>query len=122
MLKIKKSGGTIVGAVFWFDRLEDGVEVMEKLNIPYHSATSLDEYAWDYLVKNKTISRDFYNQVRKRMEDKDAWARNMLSSEKGTKEFMEVMKRDPERAQKILDVGYPEIKDELLDRIKSITP
>ena len=49
------------------------------------------------------------------------WAVDMLRSEKGIERFRQFYEsQDPKvkaRAQRVLDIGYPELKDEVLERI-----
>ena len=56
---------------------------MKDLGLRSHSLVPLDENAWDYLSVIGAIDRGVYNSLRSRMEDKNAWAINMLNSDKG---------------------------------------
>jgi orotate phosphoribosyltransferase len=116
--QIKKAGGRLVHAFFYVDRLEDGVEVMKRLGIPSDSVVPLDKNAWQILLDSNYITRDLYDSLNRRLEDKTAWAHNALRTHIGQLEGMLSKDTTREKAEKILNVGYPEIKDELLDRLK----
>lgn len=115
---IHKAGGNIEHIFFYVDRMEEGVQVMKDLGLQSHAVVPLDEHAWDYLQKQGVISKELYHSLRERMEDKDAWARAMLRSDAGYKTFRDLF-IDPKtvsKARKILDKGYPDMKDELVER------
>jgi len=117
--KIKKLGGQIKSICFYIDRLEDGVQVMEKIGLQRHVVVPLDKHAWDYLKKMNVISEMMYTSLMTRMEDKDAWAIAMLRSQCGLEKLAELLKEPTtkKRATKILTEGYPEIQDEISNKL-----
>ena len=117
---IRSAGGEIGDIFFFVDRLEDGIEVMKTLDLNSHAVVSLNHYARDYLLKNNAINREIYMSLLERMEDREEWARRMLRSDMGVKQFILCLKDEKmrNRVKKILDVGYPELKEEILDRLK----
>ena len=118
--QIKKSGGSIDDILFYVDRLEDGVEEVAKLGINRHVVVPLDSNAWQYLLKTGNIDSTTYNSMNERLEDKQTWAHNMLREH--TSRLKEILE-DPVsngKGIKILNVGYSEIKDELVDRLKQL--
>lgn len=116
--QIVKGEGKLVHAVFYVDRLEDGVQVMQELKLPSDAVVPLDGNAWQILMDIGYIDRPLYDSLCRRMEDKTAWAHNALRTHIG---HLEALLKDPKskaKAEKNLNVGYPEIKDELLDRLR----
>lgn len=115
---IKSNGGAINQIYFYVDRMEDGVEVMKDLGLESYALVPLDKNAWDYLQQKGVVSKEVYNSLRTRMEDKDLWAKNMLRSDRGLEVLANMLnfleKKNRAKGEKILNVGYPEIKDELL--------
>ncbi len=111
--------GNLVHAIFYVDRIEDGVKVMKELNVPSDAVVPLDGNAWQILMDVGYITRAVYESLNSRMEDKKAWAHASLRT---NMDHLEALLRDPKsraKAEKNLNVGYPEIKDELLDRLKA---
>lgn len=118
---IKKAGGRVNDIYFFVDRMEDGVEEMKKLGLDSRAVIPLDEYAWDTLQKAGIVTPEVYQALRARMEDKDGWARAMLRTEGGLETLGALLASSKERpkAIKIIDTGYPDMRDELVDRLKS---
>jgi len=119
---IKKAGGGISQIFFYVDRMEDGVEEMRKLGLDSCSLVPLDETAWDILLNDNVITKNVYENLRRRMEDKEEWAMDMLRSKKGI-ETLAKLERDPltkNKAEKIMDVGYPDMREELLHEVSLI--
>lgn len=117
---IQKAGGTIEHIFFYVDRLEDGVQVMKDLGLRSHAVVPLDEHAWDILQEYEVITPEVYNSLRTRMEDKDRWARAMLISNQGFETLKELF-MEPKtisKAWKILDVGYPTLREVLIERLQ----
>lgn len=115
---ISSKKGNIVRAVSYVDRLEHGVAVMRELNIPSDCVIPFDKVAWQFQLDTNRITPEIYKGLNERMEDRAVWAHNALRTHTGQ---LEKMLRDPAtraKAEKILLVGYPEIKEELLDRMK----
>ncbi|HLC74171.1 MAG TPA: hypothetical protein VJH20_06065 [Candidatus Nanoarchaeia archaeon] len=118
---IEREGGIIRDVVFYVDRLEDGVQVVQDLGLNRQVVVPLDKNAWDYLKKINVVNDGVYRSLVERMEDKDSWARSMLRSARGLERLV-VLLRDPKtcgKALKVIRAGYPDLKDELVDRIGS---
>ncbi|MAG73747.1 hypothetical protein CL620_05490 [archaeon] len=117
---VDNAGGKIVHAVFYVDRCEDGVQVMEDIGIAYDSAVPFDAHAWNFLRKMNITSEPVHTSLMARMEDKTAWAHNALRTHIEPLEAM-LQSDDPTKVakgEKILTHGYPELKDELLALMK----
>ena len=119
---IRNSGGKIENILFYVDRMEDGVKVMQDLGLESHSLVPLDEHAWNYLKSKGVINDDIYKNLINRMEDKHSWAVNMLRSEKGFGKLVELHNnpKTVEKFLKIIHIGYPDFKPEFIDRAKKI--
>lgn len=117
---IRNLGGNVENIFFYVDRMEGGVNVMRDLGLERHAVVSLDNEAWNYLLKANVVSEDVYREIRDRMEDRDEWARRMLKTDRGFEQFVEYLKNTDmkECARKVMEVGYPDIKNELLERLK----
>jgi orotate phosphoribosyltransferase len=116
---IRNAGGKIEHIFFYVDRLESGVDEIRKLGLQSHAIIPLDENAWQYLQEINVVTPQIYESLCKRMENKDEWAKNMLKSEAGLETLVSLLGslKTREKAQKILSVGYPEIKDEVIDML-----
>ncbi|MBU3912713.1 MAG: hypothetical protein KKB21_01210 [Nanoarchaeota archaeon] len=117
---IKREGGNPQTITFFVDRLEDGVGVMQELGLRSNAVIPLDEYAWGVLQKEGIITPDAYNSLRKRMENKDIWAHAMLRNRNGLETLAALLAsgKTREKGQKILNIGYPDLKDELVEALK----
>ncbi len=117
---VRAAGGEIVHAVFFVDRLEDGVGALEELGIPSSSVVPLDEYAWSYLRDIGYITEDIYHSLERRRHDKRAWAVEALRADiDRLGEMLESnLKADVTRAERILREGYPEHRAELLELLE----
>ena len=119
---IKREGGKIKDVFFYIDRMERGFEVIRDLNLRSHSLVQLDKNAWEYLQKKGVVSKKAYENLMERIENKEGWARRMLRSEEGFKTLFNLAKgdkKDREKVEKILSVGYPEIGDEIIEGLKT---
>ena len=114
---IRGNGGTINDIVFYVDRLEGGVEEVEKLGLNRHAIISLDSNAWQFLLDSDAISPSVYKSINERLDDKTSWAHNMLRT--NICRLSEILRDENTRYKgiKILVSGYPEIKDELIDML-----
>ena len=114
---IKKAGGIINDIFFYVDRMEDGADVMKQLGLDSHAVVPLDQHAWDYLKEINVVTPEIYRSLSERgctKESRHQWAIKMLKSDLGFIKFLELY-NDPKtlpKAQKILDKGYPELKEE----------
>jgi orotate phosphoribosyltransferase len=118
---IRSAGGKIEHIFFYVDRRESGVKVMEELGLQSHAVIPLNGAAWQYLQELKIVSPEIYQSLCKRMEDKDAWAKTMLKSDEGLETLVSLLatSKNRDKAHKILNVGYPDVKDEVIERLKS---
>ena len=119
---IRKAGGVINDIVFYVDRMEEGAKVMKDLGLKSIAVVQLDEFAWEYLRRRDIINSETYANLIERMNNKEKWAEDMLISNIGIENLSRLFsgaKKSRERAFKILDTGYPTIKEEILDRLKS---
>jgi len=114
---IRGAGGKVENVFFYVDRLESGVEEMKKLGLQSHSIIPLDTEAWKYLQEINVVAPEIYESLCKRLEDKDAWAKNMLRSEEGLDTLVSLLAsgKTREKGQKILSVGYPEVSAEIIN-------
>jgi orotate phosphoribosyltransferase len=120
---INAAGGVAKQILFYVDRMEAGVGVMKQLGLESYAAVPLNAHAWDYLMKmpNSGVSEGVYKQLMARMEDKDAWARKMLRYDAGLETLAALLAsaKSREKGLKILNVGYPDMKEELGDRLET---
>lgn len=120
-------GAKITHAIFYVDRLEDGVEVLDDLKIKNNAVVPLNPHAWDYLQDIGVVSPEVYTNLRQRGESKQSrhdWAIQMLRSDKGFARLAELFtdsKTEP-AVRNILQNGYPEIRKELVERLIKIAP
>jgi len=116
---IKKAGGEVKYIFFYVDRMEDGVQVMQELGLVSNAVVSMDAHAWETLLQTNAISPEVYDASMQRLEDKGAWAREMLRSERGLERLAELARdtKSVEKAKKILAIGYPDMKDELTEKL-----
>jgi len=121
---IRHGEGEISHIFFYVDRMEDGVHVMKDLGLESNAVVPLNSRAWDYLLKIGTIkNREIYTSLQKRTEDKGKWAEEMLRSDAGLKTLADLLnyqkKKNRTKGEKILNVGYPHLKQELLEAMRS---
>ena len=116
---IRGAGGRVEDIFFYVDRLEDGVQVLEDLGLRSSSVVPLDEHAWNYLLSQDVIPPRVYESLKVRMKDRDAWAGKMLRSDAGFETFSKLHSNENTRAaaEKIMEVGYPDMNEELIDRL-----
>jgi orotate phosphoribosyltransferase len=118
---IKKNGGNIERIVFYVDRMEEGVNVMKKLGLKSDAVIPLDRHAWGYLKERGKCNEEFYKELQKRNEDRDAWAERMLRSDKGFARIIELLDMTPKHREMMIGViknGYPDLTEELTSRLK----
>ncbi|MFO7780119.1 MAG: hypothetical protein R6W94_00675 [Spirochaetia bacterium] len=114
---LRAAGGEIVHAFFFVDRLEDGVGILEELGIPSAAVVPLDGEAWRYLRDIEYISDGMYASLERRRADKTAWAVEALRSHIEPLGRMLESPKESEvrRGMRILEVGYPGHREELLE-------
>ncbi|MBW2981625.1 hypothetical protein KY343_01970 [Candidatus Woesearchaeota archaeon] len=116
---INENDGKIVYTCFYVDRREDGVKMMDELEIPNDSVVPLDENAWKMLMDIGYIDQSLYGSLCERLKDKGAWAKNMLRTDAGLEKFWELFS-DPKtvaKARNVLINGYPDMQEEIADRL-----
>jgi orotate phosphoribosyltransferase len=117
---IRGAGGEIVHAFFFVDRLEDGVAVLDELEIPSDSVVPLDEHAWRYLRDCGYISDETYASLERRRADKRGWGVAALKA--NIDQLGEMLQSSEEsnirRAHRILFEGYPDYTEELLEALR----
>ncbi len=120
---VRKQSGVIRDAVFFVDRMEDGVEVMEELDINSYALVRLDDSAWDHLKDVSGASQVAYQNLMERgriKQERDFWAEKMLRSEDGKFRLVDLFNDDKtrEKVRGILVKGYPHMKEELLETLR----
>jgi len=118
---INQAGAEIKHIFFYVDRMEDGIEVMQELGLESNAVVPLDEHAWQYLQDTEAINKEVYISLNKRMEDKQTWAEDMLRSRAGFETLANMYGKDEKtklKAQEILNVGYPDLRRELVHRLE----
>ena len=121
---IKQSGATIRNIFFYVDRMEKGFQVMQDLCLISHSVVPLDNDAWNYLCKKWVVTTEVYKNLNERgktPEEHDVWARKMLKTDNGIARLVELFDdiKSREKVRKIIAKGYPDLKDELLDILRT---
>jgi orotate phosphoribosyltransferase len=115
---VQEAGGIITDVLFYVDRREAGVQVVKDLGLRSHAVVNLDEGAWEDLqeIKDSGVTPKIYDSLCERQEDPEKWAINMLRSDAGANAFFRfyVDEKSREKAKNILDVGYPDMKDEVM--------
>ena len=95
---------------------------MQDLGLESYSLVPLNEHAWDYLQEQGVVTKEVYQVLRKRIEDKDEWAIKTLRSQEGLETMVKLLE-DPqkrEKMQKVFTHGYSEqnLIIEIIDKLK----
>jgi len=118
---IEGAGGTIKNIVFYIDGMEDGVQLIKYLKINSHCVVPMDKFALEYLHEQRVIQNEESRiNLMSYFENRHVWAVNMLKSPKGIDNLSRLFLGNAvsrERAQNILDIGYPEIASELKEKL-----
>lgn len=108
---IRNAGGIINDIVFLVDRLEDGVQEMEKLGLNSHAVIPLNEDAWNFLRGEGFVSREILNSLVEYWKYRKTW---------GAKKLMEypmilfdILNQDQRKGMKIFNTFYPLIGNDL---------
>lgn len=120
---IRRESGTLTQALFFVDRCEEGMHVMKELGITNAAVVPLDAHAWDYLYQQaKAINEEEYHSLQSYRENREAWARSMLRSKAGIERLFALLcssiEKEQDATRKVLNKGYPELREELLERLK----
>ncbi|MDO8509168.1 MAG: hypothetical protein Q7S27_05800 [Nanoarchaeota archaeon] len=119
---IEKEGGKIETVFFYVEKCDEGKQVMKRIGLESYALVYLDENSWKYLLDREYITKENYKSISKRKKDPEKWAREMLLSEKGIerlKELLDGNNKNRDRALKVLERGYPDLKEEILARLKN---
>lgn len=119
---IRNLNGEVDNVFFYIDRMEGGRESIKELGVESHALIELDQNSWEYLRRHENISKvtqEVYKNIVERRENQDEWAKGMLKSDNGFAELKKLYidKENKWRAEKILSLGYPDLKDELTERL-----
>lgn len=124
--KIRKLGGKVKQVFFYVDRMEEGRDSLKNQGPIPNAVIELDEEVWEYLRENENwtgINDEIYENIKRYRCNKQKWAIDMLRSERGFTELKKFLKSDNPRlnkkAEKILEKGYPELKEELTERLQT---
>ncbi len=117
---IKNKNGDIKNIFFYIDKCEDGVLTVNNTGIESRALVYLNSESWDYLLNIKAIDKETHSAINERFEDKEKWARNMLTSDAGIKRIAELCNSKKRNA--MLDVidNHPDIKEDILERLKGV--
>jgi orotate phosphoribosyltransferase len=110
---IRSAGGIITSIVFLVDRLEDGVEEMEKLGINSYAVIPLNQEAWKFLQKEGFINEDIYNSLMEYWQDREAWGVKKLTEHPEI--LSEIIKKDVKKGMKIYRKYWPLMGQSLVD-------
>ncbi|MEK6915561.1 MAG: hypothetical protein AABW89_03410 [Nanoarchaeota archaeon] len=119
---IRKAGGIIEHVFFYVDRCESDTKIFDDLGIETHAFLPLNDEMWKYLLSIGVTDEETDRNVRERMKDKREWARRMLRSHKGLDRLAELAGKNHkefEKVRKVLNVGYPELREELICGLSS---
>ena len=112
---IRNAGGIINDIVFLVDRLEDGVQEMEKLGLNSHAVIPLNEDAWNFLKEEGFVTEIILNSLLDYWENREAW---------GVKKLMEypeilseIIKKDVRKGMGIYRKYWPLIGHKLVDTL-----
>ena len=121
---LTKAGAKVKHAFFYVDRMEDGVDVMRDLGLGSHAVVPLDGPAWGYLKQQDVVTAENYRnlQGRETKEERRAWAERMLRTKEGLRTLADLLNHESPvevaKGKKVLDIGYPDMKEELVDRLR----
>lgn len=118
---VEKIGGKIKKVFFYIDRCENGFQILKNSGLESYALVNLDKEAYEYALKIGLINKEEYGSLLERLEDSEAWAIRMLKSEKGIEKMAELLNKDNkgrESALKVINEGYPDLKEEILERLK----
>ncbi len=123
--KIRKVGGTINDVFFFVDRMEvEGIKAIKEAGLKSHAVVKLNESAWDYLLETEKITSHMYDSLIGRIKNPEKWAEDMLLSPKGLQKMNELLHSADDsvrtKARKILNTGYPHIKNDILIGIENL--
>lgn len=110
---ISKDGGTIANALFYVDRMEEGVRVLEELNINRHAIVDLDNESWRYLLNDQFISQSMYQELVKYWKDPLKWGCEKILTDPGPLFALIKNEKKRERGIGIFELYNKETNSEL---------
>ena len=120
--QIRDGGGIIDDILFFVDRMEEGVEEMEKLTINRHALIELNRDVWQFLFDNSVIKKENYNALNMYQENREKWGIDTLR--RNPQKLKDILESKDPKLQgagfKILNVGYPQIRDELIHSLTKL--
>ncbi len=107
---LEKNNGALSGIVFYVDRLEDGVDVMNELGLCAKAVVPLDENAWTLARRKGFVSESLYSSLVARTRDRHAWALHALQTSPAPLLELYSAKTTRHKAEKIMR-AYSDLKD-----------
>ncbi len=114
---IRNNGGKIKDIFFYVDRMEDGRQVTKELGLDSLSLVYLNADSWSYLREKNIINEEIFGNLMVRNNDREEWARKMLRSDNGFRKWVEIFDEDKVKGYNIITKGYPDIRDEMIERL-----
>jgi len=119
---IISAGGKVENYVVLFDRLQGGEQALSARGIKLHSLVRMDEKFFEIGIEEGYLSRETYKEIEKYLLDPLNWATNFLTN---NPDFIknnikiEGGKITNRTGLDILTKGYPELKSEFEEKVKS---
>ena len=110
---IRNAGGIINNIVFLVDRLEDGVEEMEKLGLNSHAVIPLNQDTWNFLKEEGFVNEEVLNSLLDYWKDREAWGVKKLTEYPEI--LSEIIKKDVKKGMKIYRKYWPLMGQSLVD-------
>ena len=108
---IRNAGGIINDVVFLVDRLEDGVQEMQKLGLNSHAVIPLNEDAWNFLKEEGFVNEEILCSLLDYWKDRKAWGAEKLMEYPTI--LTKILDEDPRKGMKIFNTFYPLIGNKL---------
>ncbi|MEI6119347.1 MAG: hypothetical protein WCP92_09475 [bacterium] len=109
---IRNAGGIITDIVFLVDRLEDGVEEMEKLGLQSHAVIPLNEDAWNFLKEQGVVTEEIQLSLLDYWKDRKAWGAKKLLEYPEL--LIDILTKDKVKGILIFQNYYPLIGEDLV--------
>lgn len=116
---IRNAGGIINDVVFLVDRLEDGVQEMQKLGLNSHAVIPLNEDAWNFLKEEGFVTEEILISLLDYWKNRKAWGVKKLLAHPEI--LLDILNKEKEvglslrnsKGFKIFDTFYPLIGEKL---------